>query len=80
MSCAYIACSVHTGATCTLVDVNVTVSTGVAGSTRTLIISNLILREGRREEDRSGEGGREEGGREEDRGRRREEGRREREG
>ena len=70
----------HTGATCTLVDVNVTVSTGVAGSTRTLIISNLILREGRREEDRSEEGGREEGGREEDRGRRREEGGREREG
>ena len=61
MSCAYIACSVHTGATCTLVDVNVTVSTSVARSTRTLIISNLILREGRRIKVEREEGRREEG-------------------
>ena len=60
----------HTGTACTLIDVNVTVSTSVAGSTHTLIISNLILREGRREEDRGGR--REEGRREE--GRRIEEG------
>ena len=60
LSCAYVACSMHTGAACTLVDVNVTVSTSVAGSTRTLIAVDQILREGRR----GGRKGRRKGGEE----------------
>ena len=58
----------HTGAACTLIDVNFTVAASVAGSTRTLVPIDQILREGRRERGR--EGGRE---------RERREGRRERE-
>ena len=64
--CTYVACSMHTGAACALIDVNFTVAASVAGSTRTLVSIDQILREGRRERGRR-EGGREgerEGGRE----------------
>ena len=76
LSWAYVACSVHTRGGCTLIDVNVTVSTSVAGSTCTLVPIDQILRgrEGRKGGGEEGRGGRQDGRREE---RRREEGRRE---
>ena len=52
----------HTGAACTLIDVNFTVAASVAGSTCTLVSIDQILREGRREEGRR-KGGREREGR-----------------
>lgn len=53
--CTYVACSVHTGAACTLIDVNFTVTASVAGSTCTLVPIDQILREGRRERGRETE-------------------------
>lgn len=45
----------HTGAACTLINVNFTVAASVAGSTCTLIPIDQILREGRRERGRERE-------------------------
>ena len=51
----------HTGAACTLINVNFTLAASVAGSTRTLVPIDQILREGRRERgrerEREGRGG-----------------------
>ena len=45
----------HTGAACTLINVNFTLAASVAGSTRTLVPIDQILREGRRERGRERE-------------------------
>ena len=45
----------HTGAACTLVNVNFTLAASVAGSTRTLVPIDQILREGRRKRGRERE-------------------------